>query len=118
MIMNDKEFDMLLDEIRGMEFAEPFEKVLDNTPAAAPTPVTPAKPKKKAKSAISDSELDTMFVDIEATFGDKSFKNKDLGDLLDKWGLSARQTPSRLKKLVDAGLLQDLGGSPKSYQVK
>lgn len=119
MNMNDKEFAMLLDEIKTMEFAEPFENILDAPAPTTTKPVatTPA-PKKKAKSAISDSELDTMFVDIQATFADKSFKNRDLGDLLDKWGLSSRQTPSRLKKLVDAGLLQDLGGSPKSYQVK
>lgn len=76
------------------------------------------KPKKVSKG-IQPGEVEMMFADILKTFGDKPFKNKDLSNvaLPEKWSLTNRQTPSRLKKLVAAGKLEDLGGSPKSYKV-
>lgn len=75
---------------------------------------------RKRSSGIKEEELSMMFADIVELFGDKVFQNKNLKefDLHSKWELSSRQTPSRLKKLVEQGLLLDHGGKPKSYQVK
>ena len=65
------------------------------------------------KSKINDAELDRILAVIRKNFDATEFQNKDLSPLID--GLTARQVPSRIKKLVDAGLLTDLGGSPKKY---
>lgn len=67
----------------------------------------------KKKSAISDADLDYIFQAIKDNF-DGKFQNKDLAPLVaDKF--SARQTPSRLKRLVDAGKLESDASSPKNY---
>ncbi len=66
-------------------------------------------------SKITDLELQTILSIADEHFPDSAFKNADIAPLIPK--LTARQTPSRLKKLVDQGYLEDLGGSPKSYKV-
>lgn len=74
---------------------------------------------RKKSSKITDSELTIMYDSLKEYFKVESFQNRDLAGagLLEKWSLTNRQTPSRLKKLVAAGKLEDLGGSPKSYKV-
>lgn len=80
-------------------------------------------PTKKAtrpgSKGIQKNELDMMAESIKTIFGTEAFMNKDFASkgLLEKWNLSNRQTPSRLKKLVQMGILEDLGGSPKSYKI-
>lgn len=74
---------------------------------------------RKKASKITDSELTIMYDSLKEFFKDKDFQNRDLdgAGLLEKWSLTNRQTPSRLKKLVASGKLEDLGGSPKTYKV-
>ena len=76
---------------------------------------TPKKKKSKSKSAINDSELDVMLEKIKENFAaGVKFQNKEIAPHVAHI-LSARQTPSRLKKLVDAGHLKSDEGKPKSY---
>jgi hypothetical protein len=72
-------------------------------------------PKRVAESKVTTSEVSGIMDIIEANFSGVEFQNKDLSPLVKD--LTARQIPSRLKKLVDAGKLQDLGGSPKKYKL-
>lgn len=76
------------------------------------------KPRTKSKG-IQKHELDMMAESIKTVFGTEAFMNRDFAPkgLLEKWNLSNRQTPPRLKKLVQMGILEDLGGSTKSYKV-
>jgi hypothetical protein len=67
----------------------------------------------KAVSKIKSEDLDLVLVRIAENFGTGSFQNKDIAPFITEF--SSRQIPSRLKKLVDAGKLQDLGGAPKTY---
>ena len=71
--------------------------------------------KSAKKSSITDVDLAYIMEQIEANFkqGEK-FKNKDLASLVED-RFTARQTPSRLKKLVDAGKLESDTASPKNY---
>ena len=71
--------------------------------------------KSAKKSSITDVDLAYIMEQIEANFkqGEK-FKNKDLAPLVED-RFTARQTPSRLKKLVDAGKLESDTASPKNY---
>lgn len=71
--------------------------------------------KSNKKSSITDTDLAYIMEQIEANFkqGEK-FKNKDLASLVED-RFTARQTPSRLKKLVDAGKLESDTASPKNY---
>lgn len=75
-----------------------------------------AKKKPKAKG-ITDEEIKELFENVVSiAFKDKQFQNKDFHKLVaDKY--SNRQTPSRLKKMKEFGLLEDLGGTPKTYQI-
>lgn len=71
------------------------------------------------KQGIQVDELVKMKEILKISFiNEKEFKNKDLGALQEELGINQRQTPSRLKRLVEEGFLEDLGGSPKSYKVK
>jgi hypothetical protein len=72
-------------------------------------------PKRATESKVTTSEVSGIMDIIEANFSGVEFQNKDLSPLVKD--LTARQIPSRLKKLVDAGKLQDLGGSPKKYKL-
>ena len=75
-----------------------------------------AKAEKKAKVGIQEDELEMIKEVIKAEFPEREFKNKELHIFVsDK--LSVRQTPSRLKRLVNEGFLVDCGGSPKSYKL-
>lgn len=77
------------------------------------------RPKKNKKGGIQLEELAEMkSILITLYQNGESFKNADLDGLREELGLSARQTPSRLKKLAEEGFLLDLGGSPKSYKLK
>lgn len=73
---------------------------------------------QKPKKGITQDEIIDLFQNvISIAFKEKEFNNKDFHKLVaDK--LSNRQTPSRLKKMVENGLLIDLGGSPKKYKIK
>ena len=76
---------------------------------------TPKKKKAKTKSAINDAELRIMMEKIKENFAAGSkFQNKDIAPHVAHI-LSARQTPSRLKKLVDAGELHSDDSKPKCY---
>ena len=77
----------------------------------------PKKSRTASESKIKTSEVDGIIDIIAANFTGTAFQNKDLSPLVSDLGLTSRQVPSRLKKLVDAGKLQDLGGSPKKYQL-
>lgn len=75
-----------------------------------------SKSKKTKSKGILDSELAMMLDDLKTLSG--VFGNKDLADFLGKWGLTNRQTPSRLKKLADQGLLERYDTKPLTYSVK
>lgn len=75
------------------------------------------KPKAKPKKGITESELEELFNLIKLKFKDESFKNKEFHLMVaDKY--TNRQTPSRLKRMVEKDWLEDLGGTPKKYKVK
>jgi len=76
------------------------------------------KPKVvKTKKGITDDEIEELFNLIKLKFKDESFKNKEFHLMVaDKY--TNRQTPSRLKRMVEKGWLEDLGGTPKKYKVK
>lgn len=71
---------------------------------------------RMVESKIKGDEIDLVLNTIKENFATgQQFKNKDLSDLIKS--LTARQIPSRLKKLVEDGALVDCGGSPKSYSL-
>lgn len=73
---------------------------------------------KAKKVGITKEELDSMKEMLPVMFPEnKPFKNKELRILCEELHLTARQTPSRLKALVEEGFLGDLGGNPKQYKV-
>lgn len=74
---------------------------------------------KTKKGGIKPEELEAMKELLKAGYSDGTpFKNKDISTVMqNELGLSSRATPSRLKRLVEEGFLEDLGGSPKSYKV-
>lgn len=74
---------------------------------------------KTKKGGIKPEELEAMKELLKAGYSDGTpFKNKDISTVMqNELGLSSRATPSRLKRLVKEGFLEDLGGSPKSYKV-
>ena len=77
--------------------------------------------KQRTKSAsITEVELLLIYKDLKNTFKDSYFSNSDLKDLCSsKWNLTNRQTPSRLKKLYEQGLLErESGSSPYRYKIK
>lgn len=80
--------------------------------------VVVAKAAPKAKGGIKEDELTALAETIKSHLSDKEFQNKDLAHFLSDLGLTNRQTPSRLKKLAEIGVLEDLGGSPKKYKLK
>ena len=74
-------------------------------------------------SKITEEELEIVMTIIEENFTGKTFKSKDLSALmpLGKDGLPVitnRQMPSRIKRLLAFGKIEDKGGSPKSYAIK
>lgn len=92
-----------------------FDIQVDKTNKPTEGEIIVEKVTRTAKKGITEEELVEMLEVLKATFFDKKFKNSDLNDVRAVMDLSARQTPSRLKKLVEQGELEDLGGSPKSY---
>lgn len=75
------------------------------------------KNKKVQPKKITNEEIDDLFQIVKENLEGKEFKNKDFHLLVhDKY--TNRQTPSRLKKMVERGYLEDLGGTPKSYKIK
>lgn len=76
-------------------------------------PVSKKPNGKKKSSAITDDDLDYILLKIQANLTGK-FKNKDLAPLVSD-RFTARQTPSRLKRMVDAGMLECDNASPKNY---
>lgn len=67
----------------------------------------------KVESKIKSDELDQLLEVINTNFPNSKFQNKDVSEFVKN--LSARQIPSRLKKLVEAEEIVDLGGNPKFY---
>ena len=92
-----------------------FDMQVDKTNKPTEGEIIVKKVTRATKKGITEEELVEMLEILQATFFDKKFKNSDLNDVRAVMDLSARQTPSRLKKLVEQGELEDLGGSPKSY---
>lgn len=77
------------------------------------SPKAPAK-----KGGITEEELEGIKTLISAGFPSESFKNKDLSVVVqEELGITASALPSRLKRLVEQGFLEDIGGSPKSYKM-
>lgn len=76
------------------------------------TVVEKKKPKEKPKG-IQDDDLTYLAEIIFKNFKEgERFKNAELAKLQDRF--TNRQTPSRLKKLVDSGIIKS-EGTPKSY---
>ena len=76
-------------------------------------PKAPAK-----KGGITEEELEGIKTLISAGFPSEPFKNKDLSVVVqEELGITASALPSRLKRLVEQGFLEDIGGSPKSYKM-
>lgn len=74
--------------------------------------VKKAKPKSKSVG-VQDDDLTFLYELAKANFKpNEKFKNGDLAKLQKKF--TNRQTPSRLKKLVESGLLK-AEGTPKNY---
>lgn len=67
----------------------------------------------KIESKIKTDELDQILAVIKSNFNTVKFQNKDVVQYIEN--LTARQVPSRLKKLVEANEIVDLGGNPKFY---
>jgi hypothetical protein len=114
--MSEEQKQYLLDNIKNLhrEDVSTMVEQLDNINvdvAYVPGASVPSKSTKTSK--INDAELHRILAVIRANFDATEFQNKDLSPLVQ--GLTARQVPSRIKKLVDAGHLTDLGGSPKKY---
>ena len=77
------------------------------------TPKAPAK-----KGGITEEELEGIKTLISAGFPSEPFKNKDLSVVVqEELGITPSAIPSRLKRLVEQGFLEDIGGSPKSYKM-
>lgn len=95
-----------------------FDKSIDKAgakPIDGEVTVTKAAPKKK--TGITEDDINRLANVIKENFVDKSFQNRDLVPYLADLGLTNRQTPSRLKKLAEMGVLKDLGGTPKKYEL-
>lgn len=89
-------------------------------PSEKPKPLENNIQPQKKKGGITEEELVSIEKILTAGFSDgKSFKNKDVSSVIgEELGLSAQSVPSRLKRLVERGFLEDLGGSPKTYKIK
>lgn len=75
--------------------------------------VLPIKPRGEKKVGIVEGDLEYLDNIIRANFKpNERFKNGELAKLQTKF--TNRQTPSRLKKLVDLGKLKS-EGTPKNY---
>jgi hypothetical protein len=114
--VTEEQKQFLLDNIKNLhrEDVSTMVEQLDNINVdVAYVPGTSVSSKSTKTSKINDTQLDQILAVIRANFDATEFQNKDLSPLVQ--GLTARQVPSRIKKLVDAGHLTDLGGSPKKY---
>jgi len=112
--MSEEQKQYLLDNIKNLhrEDVSTMVEQLDNINVDV-AHVPGSKVSSKPKSKINDAELDRILAVIQKNFDATEFQNKDITPFIE--GLTARQVPSRIKKLVDAGKLTDLGGSPKKY---
>jgi hypothetical protein len=114
--MSEEQKQFLLNNIKNLhrEDVSTMVEQLDNINvdvAYIPNSSTPTKSTKTSK--INETEIDVILELIKIHFQEVEFQNKDLSPLVE--GLTPRQVPSRIKKLVEAGKLVDLGGSPKKY---
>lgn len=94
-----------------------FDRKVDKSNKPVEGEIVVEKVKKTVKKGITEEELVEMLELIQKE-GLDEFKNSDLDVVRAVMGLSARQTPSRLKKLVERGELEDKGGSPKVYSLR
>lgn len=70
------------------------------------------KSKAKKKTGIEQEELDKMYDIIVAEIGFEAFQNKHISSPVgEALGLSNRQTPSRLKRMVEQGMLEEVAAS-------
>jgi hypothetical protein len=113
--VTEEQKQFLLDNIKNLDREDVSTMVeqLDINADVAYVPNKQVTSSKTAKSKINDAELDQILAVIRKNFDATEFQNKDLTPFIKN--LTARQVPSRIKKLVDAGQLTDLGGSPKRY---
>lgn len=102
--------DYLISNVEGLK-QDNFNLVMEQVTAD----FTSTTKKIATESKVTTTETDKIIDIIKSNFTNVEFQNKDLSPLVTD--LTARQIPSRLKKLVDAGKLQDLGGSPKKYKL-
>lgn len=111
-----KEIDKMVEKLE-LSISEAIElRAFDKFESNKKTEEEKKKPKTQKKK-ISEEEVKELFNLIKIKFKDEPFQNKNFHLIVaDKY--SNRQTPSRLKKLVNLGLLEDLGGTPKKYKVK
>ena len=110
-----KKLDISIEE--ALEVIE-FDRAIDKAgskPIEGEVTVAKAAPKKKG--GITEDDINRLAEIIKANFAGKSFQNRDLVPYLSDLGLTNRQTPSRLKKLAEMGVLKDLGGTPKKYEL-
>jgi hypothetical protein len=118
----DRQMSIILDSVVDCT-PELAEKLVDCSIASFEYPADfRAVPKEKSigktrkKTEVKSQEVDSVMQIIVERFSNQSFQNKDLSPHITD--LSSRQIPSRLKKLVDGGKIEDLGGSPKTYKLK
>jgi len=118
---NLKEIDYLVEKleisiVEAMELIEFDTKEIDGIMKEENKERQANKEKPKPKG-IQENELDYIMNIIVEKFSGMEFTNKNLYTYTaDKF--SIRQTPSRLKKLVESGKLENLGGVPSKYKIK
>lgn len=116
-----KEIDYLVEKleisiVEAMELIEFDTKEIDGIMKEENKERQANKEKPKPKG-IQENELDYIMNIIKEKFNGIEFTNKNLYTYTaDKF--SIRQTPSRLKKLVESGKLENLGGTPSKYKIK
>ena len=115
--------DYILDKLKCSQYDSKsvveLDKLTDNKTASDKflaeydgTVFVPKAPKPK-KVGIVDNDLDYLYNVIKDNFKvGKGFKNAECAKLQDRF--TSRQTPSRLKKLVEQGKLKS-EGTPKTY---
>lgn len=117
--LEDTKVGKLLD-VAVLDLFEMTNKEIDKNKVQVETPDAPIKKPvattKKAKSKITDADLKFVMEKATANFTGKSFKSRDLAPhVAEKF--TARQLPSRLTKLVKAGVLEADNASPKNYTI-
>lgn len=112
----------------GLPSIEAAKEVIESDKSAG-TATAAEKAQKAAKKAVAatkkkgiqEDELTDLAELVKKHFPDKQFKNADLSKHLGElpYEMTARQTPSRLKRLVEMGVLESEDAKPsKLYKLK